>query len=80
MNNGYPNQSGLDPSNYPNLSSIRNNTNYMQATLSSSINIGKNSDNSKVHSSKKNNNLALGALELLTSRNATRSLDKYAAE
>ena len=56
----------------------------MQTTLSNSINIGKvnqgsYASNSKV-TNKQKNQMAIGGLEMMTSRNAPRSLDKYAIE
>jgi len=58
--------------------------NQMQITLSNSINKGKSGatagvGNGKIYNAKKNN-FAMGALEVMSTRNAPRSLDKYAAE
>ena len=69
------------------------NANQMQITLSNSINKGKSGatagvggaygghagNGGKVYNTKKNN-FAMGALEIMSTRNAPRSLDKYAVE
>ena len=69
------------------------NANHMQITLSNSINKGKSGatagvagaygghggNGGKMYNAKKNN-FAMGALEIMSTRNAPRSLDKYSVE